>query len=62
MESEQSKNPSEEETPFSVYAKTGLSTEEVAKKLQSMVLTKFLKRKLVHFASLWAISGDPFPG
>jgi hypothetical protein len=27
----------------------------------SMVLTRFLKRELVLFASLWVISGDPFP-
>ena len=34
MPSELSNKPNEEETPFSVYAKTGLSSEEVARKLQ----------------------------
>ena len=63
MKSEEPKNPSEQETPFSEYVKTGLSSEEVAEKASTVwSLTKFLKRKLVHIASFWVISGDPSLG
>jgi len=34
LNSEESKNSSEQETAFSIYVETGLSTEEVARKLQ----------------------------
>ncbi|MGA3290551.1 MAG: hypothetical protein ABSD42_09970 [Candidatus Bathyarchaeia archaeon] len=33
VKSEQPKKPSEEETPFSIYAKTGLSSEEAHAKI-----------------------------
>ena len=49
MESEQSKNPSKEETPFPIYAKTGLSTEEVTKKLQQYGPNEIPEKKVSPF-------------
>ena len=49
MESEQSKKPSEEETPFSIYAKTGLSTEEVDEKLQKYGPNEIPEKKVSPF-------------
>jgi hypothetical protein len=42
-----SETVSSSETLYETYAKTGLSSEEVEKKLQQFGFNRFLKRKLI---------------
>ena len=60
-ESEQSKNSSKEETPFSTYAKTGLSTEEVAKKLQQYGSNEIPEKKVSPFRKFMGYFWGPIP-
>ncbi len=61
MESEQSKKSSEKETPFSVYAKTGLSSEEVTRKLQQYGLNEIPEKKINPFRKFMGYFWGPIP-
>jgi magnesium-transporting ATPase (P-type) len=51
MGSEKPEKASTDETPFSVHAKTGLSSAEVKKKLQQYGPNEIPEKKLIPFAS-----------
>jgi H+-transporting ATPase len=61
LKSEQPKNPSEEETPFSIYAKTGLSAEEVAKKFQQYGSNDIPEKKVSPFRKFMSYFWGPIP-
>ena len=61
MKSEEPKNPSEQETPFSEYAKTGLSSEEVAKKLQQYGLNEIPEKKVSPYRKFLGYFWGPIP-
>src|SRR5208283_2355825 len=61
MESEEPKNSAEEELPFSIYAKTGLSTEEVAKKLQQYGPNEIPEKKVSSFRKFLGYFWGPIP-
>ena len=61
MKSEESKNPSEQETAYSIYVKTGLSTEEVAKKLQQYGPNEIPEKKASPFRKFLGYFWGPIP-
>ena len=61
MESEQSKNPSEAQTPFSEYAKTGLSSEEVARKLLQYGPNEIPEKKISLYRKFLGYFWGPIP-
>lgn len=61
MESRQSKQTSEEETPFSIYAKTGLSAEEAARKLQKYGTNEIPEKKANPFRKFMGYFWGPIP-
>ncbi len=61
MEFEQSKKSFEEETPFSVYAKTGLSSEEVKEKLQRYGSNEIPEKKVSPFRKFIGYFWGPIP-
>jgi len=61
VKSEESKNPSEQETAYSIYVKTGLSTEEVAKKLQQYGPNEIPEKKASSFRKFLGYFWGPIP-
>ena len=61
MESEQSEKPSEEETPFSIYVKTGLSSEEVARKLEQYGFNEIPEKRVSPFRKFLGYFWGPIP-
>ncbi len=61
MSSEESKKPSEEETPFLEYAKTGLSSEEVTRKLQKYGPNEIPEKKNSPFRKFLGYFWGPIP-
>ena len=61
MKSEEPKNPSEQETPFSEYTKTGLSSEEVAKKLQQYGPNEIPEKKVSPYRKFLGYFWGPIP-
>ena len=61
MKSEEPKNPSEQETPFSEYAKTGLSSEEAAKRLQQYGLNEIPEKKVSPYRKFLSYFWGPIP-
>ena len=61
MESRQPKQTSEEETPFSIYAKTGLSAEEAARKLHKYGTNDFPEKKANPFRKFMGYFWGPIP-
>ncbi len=61
MDSEQPKKLSEEETPFSIYVKTGLSSEEVARKIEKYGPNEVPERKVSPFRKFMSYFWGPIP-
>ena len=61
MNSEEPKNPSEQETAYSTYVKTGLSTEEVAKKLQQYGPNEIPEKKISSYRKFVGYFWGPIP-
>ena len=61
MKPEQSDNPSEAETSFSTYAKTGLTSEEVAKKLQQYGPNEIPEKKISPLRKFMGYFWGPIP-
>ena len=59
--SEKSNKPSEEETPFSTYVKMGLSSEEVARKLQKYGTNEIPEKKVSPFRKFLGYFWGPIP-
>ena len=61
MNPEESKNPSEQETADSTYIKTGLSTEEVSKKLQQYGPNEIPEKKVSPYRKFVGYFWGPIP-
>ena len=61
MKPEEPKNPSEQETPFPIYAKTGLSTEEAAKKFQQYGPNEIPEKKISPYRKFMGYFWGPIP-
>ena len=61
LKSEESKNSSEQETAFSIYVKTGLSAEEVARKLQQYGPNDIPEKKASPFRKFLGYFWGPIP-
>ena len=61
MNSEQPNESSEGETPFSIYVKTGLSSEEVARKLEKYGPNEVPERKVSPFRKFMSYFWGPIP-
>ncbi len=61
MDPQKPKTPSAEETPFSIYVKTGLSSEEVGKKLQQYGLNEIPEKKVNPLRKFMSYFWGPIP-
>jgi magnesium-transporting ATPase (P-type) len=61
LDSEQPNKSSEEETPFSLYVKTGLSSDEVARKLEKYGPNEVPERKISPFRKFVSYFWGPIP-